>query len=153
MVWCGIIYYGTLKPQRYCEKKFFPSLCRFRTRVKLPYSNRITLNRKPRDKRKTFYNRRISTYCNGPQGHLVYHQLSMCGAFIVDVWESDINVNSIADLSSALQQEWHQITIHEPRNIIRSMGRRCLAIQSIGWREFSYNSLSFSVTFLYEKLI
>ena len=38
------------------------------------------------------------------------------------------NVNNVADLSRALQQEWNQITIHELQNLIRSMRRRCLAV-------------------------
>jgi hypothetical protein len=63
----------------------FLKLCLFWTRVNLPYFNKITLDHTQQDWPKTFYGRTISMHWNDQQGRLIYHQLSMCGTFLVNV--------------------------------------------------------------------
>ena len=101
----------------------------FLTRVKLPYFNRITLDRTPRDTSRTFYVIAMSIDVmawlpRSPDLSPIDHVMDILGRRV----RERHNVNNVADLSRALQQEWNQITIHELQNLIRSMRRRCLAV-------------------------
>jgi hypothetical protein len=67
------------------RESWFLKFCHFGTRVKLLYFNNVTLDRTPHDRPKKFYGRAISLYWNDQQVRLIYHQLSMCRSFLINV--------------------------------------------------------------------
>jgi hypothetical protein len=96
MVWGGITHYGktnlvtingTLNLQPYCEGIMFSEVVPFLNQGQVTiYFNNIMLGCTPQDRSKTFYARTISMYWNRPQGCLIYHHLSICGTFLINVW-------------------------------------------------------------------